>query len=144
MRKLVYVIMISKVFPSYHTRKGEPTNFKELIESGVKIHTIRQNYELWKKREAKVNAGLAIVSLREWEGKPRRSNHVEIMQLEKISVQSIEPRGMGIEIEGQRIENLTWRLISKNDGLGVNDFYYWFTEALNKLNAVIHFTDFRY
>lgn len=144
MKKLTYVIMISKTFPSYHSRKGEPTNFKEKILEGEKIHTIRQNYALWEKRAKKVNAGLAVVSLREWEGMPRRSKQVEIMQLEKIGVQSIENPNSTILIDNVGKPLLRWDKISKNDGLELEDFQEWFKECTKKLNAIIYFTDFRY
>ncbi len=29
---------------------GEPTNFVKQINDGIKLHTVRSNYELWKKR----------------------------------------------------------------------------------------------
>ena len=59
-----YVLTISKNFPSTHSKKGTPTNFFYKIKSGDKKHTIRANYELWKKRIDEVNEGKAIISLR--------------------------------------------------------------------------------
>ena len=58
-----YNIMLSVVFPATHPRKGQPTGFKEKVLRAVcktgerylsdirpKVHTIRANYPLWKKR----------------------------------------------------------------------------------------------
>ena len=61
-----YVITLSKRFPTGHNRAGEPTHFWEKFIKGrdnysciyrdfwettiPKIHTIRANYPLWKKR----------------------------------------------------------------------------------------------
>lgn len=57
-----YVITLSKTFPAGHHRKGEPTEFEEEFMAGqdmqrvrtfvryIKLHTIRANYALWKKR----------------------------------------------------------------------------------------------
>jgi len=136
--------MISKTFPSYHSRNGEPTHFKEKILEGKKIHTIRQNFALCEKRAKKVNAGLAVVSLREWEGLPRKSRQVEIMQLERIGLQKIE-----IAIEGSYIDDtfkfrLSLDTIAYNDGLARDDFKQWFHDCPDNLMALIHFTDFKY
>lgn len=45
-----HVITLSHSFPATHKRKGEPTNFKEAFLSRSKKHTIRGNYNLWKKK----------------------------------------------------------------------------------------------
>jgi hypothetical protein len=145
MKKKTYVLMISKEFPAYHSCKGQPTHFEEKIKRGVKIHTIRQNYALWKKREEKINAGQAVLSLRKWSGKPRRSKQVEIMQLEKIGVQSIIiSETKSIFIDGDKKIFLPFPSIAFNDGLLYNEFMEWFNGSTNELNAIVHFTDFRY
>lgn len=51
-----YVITLSKVFPATHPLKGEPTGFREAFRKN-KLHTIRANYPLWKKRIAEVQRG---------------------------------------------------------------------------------------
>lgn len=102
-----YVITLSKVFPVYHPRKGEPTNFNwKLFRStykefsGVdtlnwfqknwqprfippKQHTIRGNYDYWHKIFDEIEADRAYLSVRQWEGKPYASKQVEIMRLTK-------------------------------------------------------------
>lgn len=70
MKLKTYVITISKKFPGYHPRKGDPTYFSSGIVSRRKKHTIRGNYALWKKRFDEIAAGRAKLSLREWIGKP--------------------------------------------------------------------------
>lgn len=142
MKKLTYVLMISKTFPGYHPRKGEPTNFKEKILEGEKIHTIRQNYALWEKRVKKINEGKAVLSLREWEDKPRKSKQVEILQITRIGLQKIMFKS-GLYVDDRenvyRVEYL-----SKKDGLTIEDFNKWFNGCPEDLMAIIHFTDFRY
>lgn len=70
-----YVITLSRNFLANHKRAGEETHFKEkfLIGQGLtdydtpsmaKIHTIRANYPLWKKRIKEVQDGRAILSIR--------------------------------------------------------------------------------
>jgi hypothetical protein len=144
-KKLTYVLMVSKFFPSYHPKKGILTFFKNMINSGEKKHTIRGNYALWKKREEKINRGDAVLSLREWQGKPRRSKQVEIMSLDHINVQSVQ-----ISEKGEIIIDGTYHLLmkledlAKNDGLSRADFEEWFKVSIYALNAIIHFTKNKY
>lgn len=86
-----YVITLSQVFPTWHKRAGEPTKFRAAFLSGqtcskckkrnhamctsecfsgLKIHTIRANYPLWLKRITEVQQGKAVLSVRQWSGKP--------------------------------------------------------------------------
>ena len=74
-----YVLTLSKVFPDYHRRKGEPTNFRAAFNAGQpfkkdadtfcefpKLHTIRGNYEIWEKRFEQIERGEAQLSIRQW------------------------------------------------------------------------------
>lgn len=93
-----YVITLSQVFPTWHKRAGEPTKFRAAFLSGqtcskckkrnpamctgecfsgLKIHTIRANYPLWLKRITEVQQGKAVLSVRQWSGKPYRSPQIE-------------------------------------------------------------------
>lgn len=152
-----FVITVSRQFPSKHIRKGEETNFVKKIlnnytckvdEFGTKIHTCRSNYEYWKRIVDEVNAGNAILSVRYWSGKPRKSKQVEIVSFDCNS---------GIDIQKLVFENgfianpnVDWKRIrltelSKNDGLEFNDFLSWFENYdLTEPLALIHFTKFRY
>ena len=47
MEKKKIVITLSRVFPTTHSRKGQPTGFKEKLASGCKLHTIRGNFDQW-------------------------------------------------------------------------------------------------
>lgn len=143
-----YVIMVAKQFPAYHPRKGEPTNFRQQIIEGTKIHTIRANYPLWQKRFEKINSGEACIVLREWEGRPRQSKQVDIMTLTKED-------GIGLEkallfrsvivVLSATIEDSINVSLAHNDGLMDYDFTDWFEPYnLNEPMALIHFTKFRY
>lgn len=137
-----HVLMLSKKFVGNHPKKGQDTNFIQNIANGFKIHTIRLNCELWKKRIDEVNQGKAVISLRQWIDKPYRSKQeaikiitkglvgYEVMNLSKLSTE----------------EELTH--IAGNDGLSKEDFIAWFggmDEVMkDKEVVVIHFTDFRY
>lgn len=159
-----YVITLSQVFPVTHSRKGEPTGFKDKFLNAIKavpeewwkLHTIRANCDLWKKRFEKIEKGEACLSIRQWAGKPYRSKQVEIARLTRED-------GIGIEIV-KFTEHLECQTIycnndffrkrvtcfrpndfSHNDGLSLDDWKEWFKSYdLSKPLAIIHFTSFRY
>lgn len=159
-----YVITISRNFPAKHPRHGEPTNFDtQLLNAvciahnmsigfpkvGMKLHTIRGNYELWSKRFEQIEAGKACISIRYWIGKPYHSKQMEICKLAKedgIGLQMLEfyngclqqpILSSGITISAEYIAN--------NDGLSFESWKDWLKSCdLSKPLAIIHFTKFRY
>lgn len=148
-----YVITISEIFPKTHKRAGEQTNFPLSINHYDKIHTIRTNYDFWKKRFEQIDAGNAILSVRIWEGKPYNSKQHELFKYDKtrgIGIQKIKSwdfeKGFAFYIGKHRnILPLKIKELAKNDGLSLDDFENWFTGYdLTKSMAIIHFTDFRY
>lgn len=149
MKLITYVLTISLKFPATHRRKGEQTNFYTLILRGHKKHTIRGNYELWRKRFDKIKEGKAILSVRCWEGKPRNSKQIELLQFDNT-------KGIGIEkivfddylytclINDKRFE-FNSEMIAENDGLNSMDFEEWFKGFdMSKEAVIIHFGPFRY
>lgn len=168
--KKTYVVMISREFPKTHSRAGEPTYFKEKIKKALglldddftvpKIHTLRGNYDLWRKRFEEIEAGRACLSVREWIGKPYRSKQREIVRLIKedgIGLQKInfvKRTGTPISeletftfcaIDNVINHSISYIDIAENDGLSHNDFKEWFnTYDLSKPMAIIHFTNFKY
>lgn len=149
-----HILMVSRTFPAYHPRKGQLTDFpKNIIEAvcGLKIppaklHTIRSNYELWKKRIDEVHAGTAVLSVRFWSDKPYRSKQLEIVRFEKGDKIGIQKLDNAINFTGATINKklIGWGDIAKNDGLSFNDFCSWFEKNYSNTLAIIHFTDFRY
>ncbi len=149
-----YVITVSKNFIGKHPKKGTPTGFKEKIKSGEKRHTIRSNYDFWVKRIDKVNDGEAVLSIRQWSGKPYNSKQVEIKKLfaGEVGIQPITTTGNASDIAVREFNNtfihrfLTEskiKTIAKNDGLSLKDFRDWFEEPLIG-GCIIHFTKLRY
>jgi hypothetical protein len=141
-----YVLTVSQVFPATHKRKGQPTGFPLAIKHYDKIHTIRGNYELWRKRFEEIHAGRAILSIRVWDGKPYNSPQHEIFRYDNthgIGVEKLEDptNSKFAPIEGKQID---WQTVAKNDGLSFGDFCDWFKVRTPDPMAVIHFTDFRY
>lgn len=166
-----YVLMLSQEFPAKHPRVGEPTMFVsklkralkmpmighpffEPYEPTTKIHTIRANYDLWKKRFDKINKGEAELSIRAWEGKPYRSQQVEIARLTKddgIGLQKFEVYANYAGINNWqhfKIDDRGYMSINdipNKDGLSREDWIDWFKNYdLSKPMAIIHFTKFRY
>ena len=148
--KKTIVLTVSKVFPKTHPKAGNTTGFVESLcmlftGNNTKIHTIRGNYELWRKRAEKINSGEAILSIRYWSGKPYNSKQVEICRLEKIGVEKIlfDDYLYGFKINEQQFSNISE--VAENDGLTNNDFEHWFKGYdFSKPMAIIHFTNFRY
>jgi len=180
-----YVITLSRKFPKGHRKEGEKTFFKEKFRFGqqcqfcppkyrntnypecdeclkhnapIKLHTIRANYDLWKKRFEQVERGEACISVREWTDKPYHSPQVEITRITR-------EHGIGLQkLTFRRVEQITARTLAtgvpallgyapcfdarelaSNDGLDFEDWRSWFVSYDHtKPMAIIHFTKFRY
>lgn len=158
-----YVITLSKTFMKGHPKEGELTHFRYQVEEALnhpnagwkKIHTIRRNVPLWKKRIKEIEAGEACLSIREWTGKPYRSKQVEIARLTKedgVGMQIIEGHSVvmydTISVYSMRGDFCSVRdaaLLAENDGLSYDDWWEWFDDGEHYENlAIIHFTKFRY
>lgn len=143
-----YVLTLSKSFPRTHARAGEPTEFREKFLKKEKIHTIRANYELWSKRIKEVQAGQAVLSVRQWTGKPYASPQEEIAKLtaaDGIGIQRLDIFDLmrPAKVDSSQLVDLIG--LAHNDGLSFSDWYDWFRLAdVKKPMAIIHFTKFRY
>lgn len=162
MEKKTYVITLSRVFPAKHSKAGEPTKFRNAFNAGQvfnrgseclyvrpKLHTIRANYLLWEKRIKEVQAGNAVLSVRQWTGKPYRSKQIEIARLTAANGVGIQMlRFLGDNFNGGYIRNGVYpsdKILAKNDGLSLADWEEWFRGYdLSKPLAIIYFTKFRY
>ena len=156
-----YNIMLSKHFPATHPKKGEPTFFRDKLLAAVfkdttqwqKLHTIRANYPLWKKRIEEVERGEAEICLRQWTGKPYRSKTVEVTRLRQEDGVGIQKLTFDKDRDGMSVLHLYnidgcfpgMRQLAHNDGLSVEDWKAWFRGYdLSQPMAVIHFTPWRY
>lgn len=141
-----YILMVSKYFPVSHPRKGDDTDFMESIQHYDKIHTIRSNYKLWKKRFEEIEKGNAYLSVRQWYGLPYRSKQQEIFRFDhrrKIGIEKLYLTEQGFMAIGNHIINI--EKLAENDGLSKMDFIDWFRGfKIGDEKAIIHFTDFRY
>jgi len=112
-----------------------------------KIHTIRQNYEYWKKFEGK------DLALFVWEGKPYRSKQKVFCVKRLVSVQKVLRKSWVTAIH--RDDNFRMEFdgkyfaiaddIAHNDGFKTKyEFRDWFNKYPFGEMAILHFTDFRY
>jgi hypothetical protein len=160
-----YVITLSQRFLSKHSKAGQPTDFAHLFENGQylkpdglevcrhKIHTIRAKYPLWKKRIDEVANGEALLSVRQWTGRPYHSPQVKLADL-------TAENGVGIQMlkfHSDKDGAILWKYfdvngkfpniedIARHDGLSYEDWKEWFKSYdLSEPLAIIHFTKFRY
>lgn len=164
-----HVIRIAKTFMKGHPAQGSPTWFAERIYEALvenpkefysdkakalniqfapKIHTIRSNYDAWKKKIDEVNAGTAKLVLKQWSGAPYRSNQVELISIAKkedapdagISCQLVECIAGSWFVDHKRV---AMKRLAENDGLHPSDFQAWFPPNFENY-ALIHFTKFKY
>lgn len=184
----VYVLMLSKEFPKEHPKAGEQTGFREKLEMALKaqeqaeecatcggdcktcycpssseimkVHTIRTNMERWAGIIQKVQDGKALISVRQWRGRPYEKGNVQVelfrlgkddgVGMQTLSVMEYTDADDGIEravycIDGKPMPMLTLKQIAENDGLTVEDWKEWFTGmSFEKPLPIIHFTKFRY
>lgn len=158
-KMIVYCLMLSAIFPSYHKLAGEPTDFRAKLLIGIseystwyrkwvygKLHTIRANYLLWEKRFEKIYRGEACLSIRQWEGLPYRSKQVEIIRL--TSEDGIGIQRLSFSDDGKAlVDGIPVSLVelAKHDGLSLEAWENWFSNYdCSKDLAIIHFTSFRY
>lgn len=173
-----YVLRVSEVFPTTHPRAGEETYFRPAIEAALncprgctescilcgnrdykegilrlKLHTLRTNYDYWKRIIDEVNAGNAVLSVRYWQGKPfaKGSKQIECLSLGKGEVGIQKLQFMKFDkpfyiIDKDIKRYLTTEDLANNDGLTLEDFENWFGDSFydNLPKAIIHFTNFRY
>lgn len=141
-----YVLIVSEFFPKTHPRSGEETGFMQSIKDYSKLHTIRSNYELWKKRFVEIDKGNAYLSVRIWSGKPYRSKQHEIFRFDHtrgIGIEKLELNDFGWMAIGNN--NVDVSVLAENDGLSESDFKEWFKGfSIGEEKVIIHFTDYRY
>ena len=148
-----YVITMMVKFPTQAPYVAVTTGFKKKILSGEKRHTIRNNYKFWKKRIDEINKGNAILSVRQWTGKPYNSKQREIKQFKKgeigyeriimfnnaqeIAINTGTKRGY-VYLSDKRILTL-----AKNDGVPIDIFRKFFKNGVLD-GIIIHFSKLRY
>lgn len=150
------VLMVARVFPAYHPRKGQLTNFVEQIINDLhKGKTARERMEAIVsdmrplindfymldgalKKLHTLRAGSRwkagdMASLRVWSDKPYRSKQIEFAQVQVKSVYPVDIYFTGGEmrvmIDGNIYNNRD--ILAKNDGLELADFIGWFQKPMD-------------
>lgn len=128
---------------------------KKLKTYVITVSVRRQNYEFWKKRIDEVNKGNAILSVRQWSGKPYNSKQIEIKQFKQgeldyqrvLITGSDSKSGLYIGINtGGDFKHLSDKSINKlanNDGLTLQQFQSWFKYGAED-GIIIHWTKLKY
>lgn len=150
-------IVVSKAYPTIHKRHGEPTHFATKIVNGEKLHTIRNNYDLWAVNADKMKTGRYVLSVRQWSGRPRMSKQREVFNTdEPIGVEhitmlySVDTDSISVSVENRTLSDKEVESLAQNDGTTVDDFKDWFfSKQRHKQDAqfhgvIVHFTPLRY
>lgn len=186
-----YVLTLSKQFPTTHSRKYEDTCFLWKFNNGqqwakspkespfynhrganCKLHTIRENYLLWKQRIELINAGTHELHIRQWSARPYNSPQEEVCVLGKGEI-GYQHLTVQYDVKNDKLAGvidqkpfLNFEELANNDGLLLDDWKQWFFgEDISKLKrkykgdktiipteqstlkfdgVIIHFTPFRY
>lgn len=143
-----HIRTLSRTFPAYHPRKGEPTFFMEKFWASIGMNDdeiisqfiwpsdwFNQSHE---PKHHTIRAGHHIkvgdtISFRVWSGKPYRSKQIIIAP--DIEVKNVWK--IGLRIRGDFKEfysmdtDMTMTSINQlaiNDGLHINDLFSWFNK----------------
>ena len=163
-----YVITMMVKFPTQAPFLAQTTGFKKKILSGDKKHTIRHNYEFWKKRIDEINAGKAILSVRQWSGRPYNSEQKEIKQFKQgeVGYQRVTITGGAADVgiltscgasrEEYKARNKACgnggylllsdykiKKLAKNDGITLKQMQTFFKSGVLD-GIIIHFSKMRY
>lgn len=138
-----YIMSIEKRFPDFHKMKNQPTNYKQLILSGHKIHTIRSKILYWSNIIEKIINKEGYLSLREWEGIEYESRSVEFLKVYECGTELIQKiNGKWILVNSKKEINEFH--LAENDGLNLRSLNYYYPNPYSLQMLIIHFTAFRY
>ncbi len=144
------ILSFMENFPSrmkLNVANGErvPTQFVSAIETGYKIHTIRDTKQKWRKD----------VKIQVYTGKYAKGCRKHHFDLECTGTQTIEidftdKWNNSIKIDGRKLTNKEVDLLAQSDGFGNTTipawvlFQMWFGNKKPFKGIIIHWTDFRY
>ena len=148
------VVLLSKVFFEGHQKAGQPTNFAKSVKDGCKRHTVRSNYAYWEKKIAALKKQGGTLCIRQWSGKPYRSQQETVLEVPAsvVGIQKVEIAQTGVNRLSAQVDGYEVPIseIAKNDGLNSVEFAEFLRPILKTSEgnettfAVIHFTNFRY
>jgi hypothetical protein len=120
---------------------GEPTEFKEQIQAGIKIHSMRADtVNRW-------HAGRAITMV--YRGKNYRiEEYIKVcvcISTQQVVIKYAKPNLLpDVYVDGRLLELDEVHTLAINDGFkdGINDFFNWFNKDWQ--GKLIHWTDLKY
>jgi hypothetical protein len=133
-------------FSETNKRTGEPTNFRELILTGSKVHTLREG-DRWKE-------GMPIQMVTGHRTKAQETFNVDRpdlgictgVQTVTMTTSSREFRGIDYQIivDGRLLSETQSKELARNDGFeSLYDFLSWFPMG-SFTGQIIHWTSLRY
>ena len=158
------VIMVSRQFPNYHPKAGEPTWFVEKIWKSLLLAKVinipetivyEAKYEEYfpcqfndpnesvsyhKPKNHTIRNGKRwkdgdMASIRVWSGKPYGSKQIAIAPDVKLKVLDVEIDAQGmIKIAGKVINAIK---VAENDGLSATDMCDWFEPSLPFIGQIL-------
>lgn len=141
--------MFSRVFPVYHTKKGEPTFFVEKILKSINSSKIQsklivqdalsifnsENYLGCNPKNHTIRSGNRFkkgdfFSPRVWSDKPYKSKQIILFEdVEVLKVWNIEiDENKCFYIEGKLLSVGYEKILASNDGLSIEDLESWFSK----------------
>ena len=145
------VLTFSRVFPAYHPRAGEPTNFVEQIWKSLYVNgecpadlnkwmndyplPIVGDYNDTRKKVHTIRAGHRFnpgdwFSARVWADKPYRSKQIEFAKIQVAETIPLETHPLGYYLNGVDQSFASLEVIARNDCLSLEDFESWFDKEL--------------
>ena len=101
------VVLLSKVFFEGHSKAGQPTNFAQSVKDGCKRHTVRSNYAYWEKKIAALKKQGGTLCIRQWSGKPYRSQQETILEvpasiisIQKVTIEQTDVNQLSVQVDG--------------------------------------------
>jgi len=141
------VITFSRVFPAYHSRKGEPTYFVEAFYKSLFVAKVipkelhgsfnHQKFINGFKKHHTIRAGKRFkkgdfFSPRVWSGKPYHSKQVILasdIEIKQVWNIEIDKDGLIRINDSNQVLSLGFEsVLAENDGLSYNDFKDWFSK----------------
>lgn len=158
------VTLTKKFFDAHPALAGQPTGFANMVRSGKKIHTCRQNFLYWSAKIEALKAANGVLCIREWSGRPYRSPQDTIIEIPASAVgverlvltkgkHHVEPYRHTITyhratVEGKEVDIAE---LARNDGFdNAIDYTDFFKPLFDEAEdgsiemAILHFTTFRY
>jgi hypothetical protein len=140
------LLSVPAYFPSWHSRFGQETGFRERIldkSHRPKIHAFKKNTAFWQKMEEKYRTGRYHLVVCHRGDDPYRREYYPVIYPVRLHIQRARFAGDDsfLHVEGKPVAMET---VARNEGLEVCDLLEWKKRQGEEEFCIVHFTDFRY